>query len=161
MVSWSALVAAEPDFAARVRRLFDARKHKTLATLRQDGSPRISGIEAQFTDDELWLGMMPGSRKAEDLLRDPRFALHCATTDKQVAAGDAKLSGCAVPVEDDAEKARYSRAFQTHTGYEPGAGPFALFRADVLELSMLKPAGDHLDIAWWRPGGPVQRIERR
>jgi hypothetical protein len=53
MVSWRAVVAAEPDFATQGRPLFDVPKHKTLATLRRDGSPRTSGIEARFGDDEL------------------------------------------------------------------------------------------------------------
>jgi hypothetical protein len=34
-----------------VRALFGG-KHKTLATLRADGSPRISGIEVEFTNGE-------------------------------------------------------------------------------------------------------------
>ena len=161
MPSWSNVVAAAPDLAAEVQARFDAHGLGLLATLRRDGSPRISGIEPLFWDGELWLGMMPDSRKVDDLLHDPRFALHCATTDKQVTAGDAKLSGCAVPVRDAADKARYSSAFKDQTGYEPGAGPFALFKADVLELSMLRPAGDHPDIAYWRAGGKVQRVERR
>jgi hypothetical protein len=41
----------------------------TLATLRRDGSPRISGTEVEFTDGQVWLGMMPGSLKALDLRR--------------------------------------------------------------------------------------------
>ena len=47
MVSWNEVEKAEPEFAAKVRGLFDAHKHKTIATLRADGSPRISGIEAR------------------------------------------------------------------------------------------------------------------
>jgi len=62
--TWAALVAAEPDFAARVQRVFDLRRHKTLATLRRDGSPRISGIELAFVDGNVVMGMMPGSVKA-------------------------------------------------------------------------------------------------
>jgi hypothetical protein len=45
MSSWSEIVAAEPAFAAHVRRTFAARRHATVATLRRDGSPRISGSE--------------------------------------------------------------------------------------------------------------------
>ena len=67
---------AEPEFAARVRRLFGAGRHKTIATLRADGSPRISGIECGFADGELRFGSMPGARQGADLRRDPRFALH-------------------------------------------------------------------------------------
>jgi len=53
MAAWKDLEQAEPEFAARVRRLFDGGKHKTIATLRADGSPRISGIECEFADGEL------------------------------------------------------------------------------------------------------------
>jgi Pyridoxamine 5'-phosphate oxidase len=83
MASWNDVVAAEPDFADHVRRTFAVRKHATLATLRRDGSPRISGTEVQFDDDagEIYLGMMAGSLKALDLRRNPRLALHCPTVD--------------------------------------------------------------------------------
>src|SRR5512135_3308265 len=81
MARWEEVAAAEPEFADRVRRMLDAHRHKTLATLRRDGSPRISGIEAPFVGGEVWLGMMPGSVKALDLGRDPRLALHSASED--------------------------------------------------------------------------------
>jgi hypothetical protein len=98
MVSWSEVEKAEPEFAAKVRRIFDARKHKTIATLRSDGSPRISGIEAEFADGELTFGSMPGARKGADLHRDPRFALHSPTTDPPNDdptrwPGEAKIAG--------------------------------------------------------------------
>ncbi len=54
----------------------DAGRHKTIATLRADGSPRISGIECEFADGELRFGSMARARKGVDLRRDPRFALH-------------------------------------------------------------------------------------
>ncbi len=76
MAAWQDVEQAEPEFAARVQRLFDAGRHKTIATVRADGSPRISGIECEFTDGALRFGSMPGARKGADLRRDPRFALH-------------------------------------------------------------------------------------
>ncbi len=160
MPSWSEVEKEAPELAAKVRGRFDAHGLALLATLRKDGSPRISGIEPLFAGDHVWLGMMPGSRKAADLFRDPRFALHSATTDKQVTEGDAKLGGRAVPVDDDAAMAEYREAFAAHAGYPPPPGAFHLFRADVEELSFLRPAGDHLDMTWWREGGPVHRIDR-
>src|SRR5205823_6557484 len=57
-VRWDDIARAEPAFAERVRALFDARKHKTMATLRKDGSPRISGMEVEFRDGDALLGMM-------------------------------------------------------------------------------------------------------
>lgn len=94
---------AEPQFAARVRRLFDAGRHKTIATLRADGSPRISGIECEFVDGELRFGSMAGSRKGSDLRRDPRFAVHGPTFHPEEGKdaewpGEAKIAGRAVPV---------------------------------------------------------------
>src|SRR5215475_11305542 len=101
MTTWQELEQAEPEFAARVRNLFDAGRHKTIATLRADGSPRISGIECEFADGDLRFGSMPASRKGADLKRDPRFALHSATVDpvegkEREWPGEAKVAGRAI-----------------------------------------------------------------
>nr|BFE78620.1 hypothetical protein GCM10020093_012210 [Planobispora longispora] len=101
MTAWHEVEQAEPEFARRVRALFDARRHKTIATLRADGAPRISGIEAVFENGELVFGSMPNARKGADLRRDPRFALHSATVDPVEGSeaqwpGEAKISGRAV-----------------------------------------------------------------
>lgn len=148
MAAWREVVEAEPAFAARVQALFDAYKHKTIATLRADGSPRISGIEAQFVDGELTFGSMPRARKGADLRRDGRFALHSATVDPitgQEASwpGEAKISGIAVPLapsEDDVDS----------------------FRAGVLEVvhTHLDEAATLLVVEWWTPSGGLRRIAR-
>ena len=52
MTSWKEIEAEAPELAGRVRAAFVAHRHKLLATLRQDGSPRISGFEATFADGE-------------------------------------------------------------------------------------------------------------
>jgi hypothetical protein len=161
MSSWSEVVLAAPELGATVKERFEAHGLALLATLRRDGSPRISGIEPLFALGELWLGMMPGSLKARDLLRDGRFALHSATIDKQVTNGDARIAGSAVSVGDDATLANFREAFAAATGYPPPDGPFQLFRADVDELSLIKPGGDHLDIDWWHAGKGVRHVERR
>ena len=102
MVVWNMVEQAEPDFAGRVRRLFGAGRHKTLATTRIDGSPRISGIECEFIDGNLRFGSMTGARKGADLKRDPRFALHGPTFHPEEGKesewpGEAKIAGRAVP----------------------------------------------------------------
>jgi len=104
MVAWQQIEADAPEFAARVRALFQARKHKTMATLRADGSPRISGIETQI-EKQVTFGSMAGSRKLADLQRDPRLALHSPSVDPPEDApgawvGEAKISGRAVPTAD-------------------------------------------------------------
>ncbi|WP_219417264.1 pyridoxamine 5'-phosphate oxidase family protein [Pseudonocardia nigra] len=150
MTTWKDIEAAEPEFAARVQKIFDAHKHKTIATLRADGGPRISGIEAQFADGELTFGSMPGARKGADLRRDPRFALHSASVDppegnEAAWPGDAKIAG---------------RAF--HAGDVDGDLPGDLFRAEVDEVVVtgLNENASALVIEVWRPGTGLRRIER-
>lgn len=152
MASWAQVEADAPEFAAAARRLFDAHKHKTMATLRRDGSPRISGTEAQFRDGELWFGGMWRSRKALDLRRDPRFALHSASVDPDgddpsAWPGDAKLSGRVEEVTGGQERERE----KSH-----------LFRADITEVVVTKvgtPA-DHLLIQMWREGEGLRTFTR-
>ena len=145
------VVEAAPDFAAHVRRCFAVRKHATVATVRRDGSPRISGSEVEFAaDGEIYLGMMPASRKALDLRRDPRLALHSPTEDPpeddpSAWLGDAKIAGRAVEVSDP------GRSDEPHR-----------FRiaVDEVVVVMVAPAGDHLLIRSWHPGRDLEVHER-
>jgi hypothetical protein len=161
MPSWNDVRTATPDLAERVQARFDAHGLALLATIRPDGGPRINGIEPLFAEGELWLGMMPGSLKARDLRRDPRFALHSATVDKQVTEGDARISGRADEVVDEAGRRRFIEAFERATGTPPPPGPMELFRADVTDLVLLRPATDHLVIESWTEGRGDRRVERR
>ena len=149
MTTWNDVVAAEPEFAARVRAIFDARRHKTIATLRADGSPRISGIETEFADGELCFGSMPGARKGADLRRDPRCALHSASDDPPEDGagwrGDAKIAGRAVftgPLDGGPDGDRFSVEIRevVWTGLND-------------ELTMLV-------IETWTPDGGLRRVER-
>ena len=160
--TWSDLAAAAPDLAAAVQARFEATGLGFLATLRADGSPRISGLEPFFWDGEVWLGMMPDSLKWKDVVRDPRVALHAATVDKEVKEGDAKVAGRCVPVTDTERHAAFTAAFLERTGYDPGAfGEFPLFTLDVAEAVFTKPADGALAIEWWTPAGGLQRIDRK
>jgi hypothetical protein len=156
MPSWKDVEAEAPELAVRARSLFDAHTHKTLATLRLDGSPRISGSEIIFAEGELWFGSMLDSLKALDLLRDPRFALHSGTDDPPDWEADAKIAGVAEEVTDPDIKEAVIEG-------EAPPGPFHLFRADITELVItgLSDSGDHLVIESWHPGRGVERRERR
>jgi hypothetical protein len=160
MATWKEIEAAAPELAGRAQAAFDAHKHKLLATLRKDGSPRISGIEASFADGQLWLGMMPGSRKALDLRRDPRLALHSASVDPPEDdpagwAGDAKLAGRAVEVDDPAVLRKLGAGEQ--------AGSAHLFRVELTEVVLTRVGDppDHLVIELWREGEGLRRMQRR
>ena len=106
MASWQEFVEATPDFARRVEELFTAYKHHTMATVRKDGGPRISGTEVDIESGELCLGMMPATRRAADLRRDPRLAIHSHSIDPPDGdpgawSGEAKLTGSAKEIADD------------------------------------------------------------
>ena len=155
MPSWSVFAAAAPDLAAEVRARLDAHTHKTIATLRRDGSPRISGTETMLVDGELWIGSMPGARKARDLQRDPRYALHSGSDDPPGWVGDAKVAGHAEEITD---RARIEAVVQ---GKAP-PGPMHLFRLDIDEASTvaLAEGGKSIVVTWWTPDAGVRTAER-
>jgi hypothetical protein len=138
-MEWADFNAAAPALAGAVRARFDAGVHKTLATIRQDGSPRISGQEILFGPASITLGMMPGSMKLQDVRRDPRFALHSPTldeTDPASWAGDAKLSGSLREIEAPADNP------------VAGAAYFALGISEVV-LTRLDDPAERLVIESW------------
>jgi Pyridoxamine 5'-phosphate oxidase len=150
MAEWEDVERAEPEFAARVRRLFDEGRHKTIATLRADGSPRISGIECEFAEGELRFGSMPGARKGADLKRDPRFALHGPVVHPQEGEearwpGEAKIAG---------------RALAARAPGEESHGD--LFVADISEvvITRLNPEATLLVIESWTPQRGLRVTER-
>lgn len=147
MASWAEVEREAPELAARARTHLDAFVHKTLATLRCDGSPRISGTEVVFRDGELYIGSMWEARKALDLRRDPRFALHSGSPDPDAGwSGDAKLAGRMVEETDPDEAGE----------------PSHRFRADIEELVVVRlgePA-DHLLIESWHAGRGVTTLRR-
>jgi hypothetical protein len=160
MPSWEEVARAVPELATSVRERFDAHRHKVLATLRADGSPRLSGIEVTFKDGEVWLGMMPGSRKSLDLQRDPRLALHSATADPELAGGDARIAGRAIYVSEPGAMAALVAGDERHAGGPPPGDVYRVDVAEVVLVSIGEPP-DHLVVESWREGGAVRRVERR
>ena len=155
MPTWTEFEAAAPALAATVRELLDAHAHKTLATVRRDGSPRISGTETAFVEEDLWIGSMWQARKAHDLQRDPRFALHSGSDDPPGWKGDAKLAGVAEEITDP-ERVREIN------GAKAPPGPSHLFRLDVREVSVVRlhESGQAIVIEVWTPDRGVRTIER-
>jgi hypothetical protein len=97
------------------------------------------------------LGMMAGSLKARDLIRDPRLALHSPTIDPPDDdpsgwSGDAKIAGVAVErLDNDVEDGSHS------------------FSVDIDEVVLTKVGDppDHLVIESWRPGSGLRRRQRK
>jgi len=147
VASWAEFEQAAPEFASRVRALLASRKHLTMATLRSDGSPRISGIEVELADGQLRIGSMPGAVKALDLRRDPRVAIHGPTDDPPAGnpsawRGEAKIAGNAKEVESGSAAHR--------------------FLIDIQEavITRLNDAGSRLVVESWNPDRGYRSIER-
>lgn len=142
MTSWREIRFYAPELAKDVGESFAVRKHVTMATIALDGSPRISGTEVEFHDDgEVYIGMMPGTRRADDLRRDARVAIHSpshdAPEDKPTAwLGEAKLIGTAVEVSPDRFQVRIQRVVHTHL------------------------RDGKLVVSWWTHADGVQEVER-
>jgi Pyridoxamine 5'-phosphate oxidase len=151
MATWRELEQEAPELTEQAWGLFELDKHKTLATLRRDGSPRISGTETQLVDGELYLGSMENAVKALDLRRDPRFALHSLSPEADWA-GDAKIAGRAEEVADPEVRAQIV-----------GEGSDAhAFRLDVEELVVVRIGDprDHLVIESWHEGRGLASLKR-
>jgi hypothetical protein len=149
MATWSAFEQEASDLAAEIRKRFQAAKTHVLATVRKDGSPRVSGSEVDFRGPDLSFGSMLGARKAKDLQRDGRCAIHAHPYE----GGDAKVAGVAVEVSGP-EKVTYT------TGSEPG-GDLHAFRLDITEAVLTAVEGDELVITRWRQGEGIKVFRRR
>ena len=153
MTSWGDFQRAEPAFAELAQRILQRQIAVVVATVRADGSPRVSGIEVVFDDagpdTQLSFGSMPGARKGADLRRDPRFALHAAPADQSggdLGEGDVKITGRAV-----------------FTGALAGGPAGDAFRVDLAEVvwTGVDAGRGVLVVRWWTPEAGLRSIERK
>jgi hypothetical protein len=150
MARWADVEREAPEFARRVEERFGRGVNKTIATLRRDGAPRISGTELEFESGEVTLGMMGGSRKLLDVRRDPRVAIHSPTVDVATTPdwpGDAKLAGTLVETGPPA------------ANRVDGAGYFRLDVTEAVITAVDQEAG-LLIVESWHPGRGYQRRTR-
>lgn len=147
MATWAEFEAAEPEFASRVRALMASRKHLTMATLRADGSPRISGTEVEFAEGLLRIASMPNAVKVLDLRRDPRVAIHGPTNDPPEGhpaawSGEAKIAGTATEVDSGGQAHRFVIDIQQAV------------------ITRLNEVGERLVVESWTPGRGRRVVER-
>ncbi|GAA3210828.1 pyridoxamine 5'-phosphate oxidase family protein [Oerskovia jenensis] len=155
MVSWKQLVDDAPDLAARVRARFAAAPSHVLATRTLTGSPRVSGTEVGFWEDDAWIGSTSRSGKSMDLLVDPRCVLHSNPGDGSRADGDVKIDGTVRSAPPgDRRRAEVLAA----GGVEE---PFQLFWLDLDRVVLTTVEGDLIRVETWRPGSGVHVVEQR
>ncbi|HWE71390.1 MAG TPA: pyridoxamine 5'-phosphate oxidase family protein [Acidimicrobiales bacterium] len=153
MSSWAEFAGGDPDLAAIAGRRMDASGLVLVGTLRANGWPRISPVEPLVVDGTLYLGMMWQSRKAVDLLRDPRCVVHTVVTDKGGTEGDVKIYGRARDITDVAERERYCVALEAAIGWRPSGEEYHLFGIDITEVGYFAVVGGDHDVRTWAPTG--------
>jgi hypothetical protein len=145
---WDEFAAKCPEIAE----LGEERLRRTelcfIGTLRNDGAPRISPCEPDFVDGELMMSMMWQSRKALDLLRDPRCVVHSCIADRWAPAIEFKLYGRAVDVQDADRRQRYRETIKARIDWEPEEPNFHLFAIEIDSAAYVTFADEHYALAW-------------
>jgi hypothetical protein len=152
---WEEFARAVPELARLGHERFDRSGLCLVGTLRRDGSPRISPVEPYVTAGHLFLGMMPNSRKAFDLLRDPRLVVHSVTSDREGAEGDFKLYGRALDVRDAQLREAYADATEARIDWRP-TEPYHLFSVDIDGAGFVVFGQERYSLAW----DPVRGLRR-
>ncbi|MDQ3011505.1 MAG: pyridoxamine 5'-phosphate oxidase family protein [Acidobacteriota bacterium] len=160
-MNWKEFKAAAPELAEAGEKLFERVGVVLVGTLRKDGSPRISPVEQLLVGGQLYLGMMPDSLKAQDLLRDGRCTVHSLISDKTAPEGEFKLHGVAVNVQDQAERKFYCDELKKKIGFSPEGMPFHLFSIDIQSAGLFgSDGGSARLLKRWRAGGPVEAFRQ-
>jgi hypothetical protein len=153
-VDWSELEQRQPRLAELGRRRLLSPGVVLVVTIRRDGTPRLSPVEPYVLDGRLLLSMLWQSRKALDLLRDPRALVHSIVTSRDGGDGEFKVRGTARAVSDGGLQQRYADAVARDLGWQPVVGRFHLFTVDVDHVTHVRyddATGDQY-VAMWPPG---------
>ena len=119
MATWGEFAAEAPELARLGEERFARTGLALVGTLRKDGSPRISPVEPFLADGHLFLGMLWRSRKALDLLRDPRCTVHSTVSDRAATEGEFSILGDA----SDVSRAQLGDIFRSAVAERLGSAP--------------------------------------
>jgi pyridoxamine 5'-phosphate oxidase-like protein len=158
-MNWTGFATASSRLAALGVELMDRHGLVLLGSLRRDGWPRISPVEPLVVDGELVLGMIWQSKKALDLLRDPRCHLHTVVTDRNGTEGEWKAWGRAHALERPARD-RYADALYLKIGWRPNE-PFHAFAIDLESVAYRRfgGAGGKVVALVWKAGAETVESE--
>lgn len=145
--SWSEFATGAPELASFAQQRLDDTGILILGTNRADGWPRISPCEAYIVDGELVLGMMWQSKKALDLLRDPRITLATPQVHHDAPVGDLKLYGRTRDVQDPERRRALEDAQFAKINWRP-TGPYHAFAVDIERAGYISFGTDRRMMRW-------------
>jgi Pyridoxamine 5'-phosphate oxidase len=156
-MNWERFMSDVPELASPAEGRFRNDGLCLVGTLRKDGWPRISPCELDFAAGELLLGMMWRSRKALDLLRDPRIVVHSVTSDREGTEGDVKLYGRAIDTSAPEVREAYRDAIRARIGWAPDEPEYHLFALDIESAGYIVFGGDGHALTW-DPSSGLRRL---
>jgi len=149
-LTWQEFAEQDPKLAALGEERLDRHGLVMIATLRKNGWPRISPVEPLFFNGQLYLGMMWQSRKALDLLRDPRCSVHNAVSDRHGSEGEFKVYGHAIDVTDPGERQRYIKAMCKKIDIPLEQQDFHCFAIDIDTAAANTLVGEKFERQVWK-----------
>jgi Pyridoxamine 5'-phosphate oxidase len=157
-MNWHDLETAAPEIARPGKDRLDQARIALLATLRSDGSPRISPVEPYLSHGQLLFGSMSWSLKTRDLFRDPRCVLHSAITGPNHGEGELKLSGRATVADD-----RVRNSCQEGWWQERPLDTASVFTLDIEEATFISWDIEHgqMTVRRWSPRRGLAETRRR
>jgi hypothetical protein len=154
---WDAFERACPEIGELARARFERDQLVMLGTIRLDGSPRVSPNECDFAEGRLFVSMMWWSRKALDLLRDPRIVVHSVTTNNDGTDGDVKIYGRAVDEQDPELRAAFREAIRRRIDWAPDEPEYHCFSIDVRSAGYVR-FGDRAEALTWDAERGLRRL---
>ena len=107
-------------------------------------------MEPLFHNGQLYLGMMWRSRKALDLLRDPRCSIHNAVSDRMASEGEFKVYSRALDITDTEEQQNYLQALLQKIGDRPVGHEFHCFAMDIKSAAANTLIGEEFEHQVWK-----------
>ena len=156
---WEDIEAEQPRLAELGRTRLGNPGVVLVATIRRDGTPRLSPVEPLFWRGDLWLSMMWGSLKARDLSRDPRILVHSIVAGREGDEGEFKIRGKAVPEDDEETQKGYAETVAAVLDWNPEPGRFHLFWIDIEQIAFIRYDAETADqyVTTWPPGDEFVR----
>ena len=148
MFRWADFETAAPQLAAQCRELIERFRFVLVGTIRHDGTPRISPVEAHIVQGHLMLVMISGTLTARDLLRDPRILLNSPITHPDDPNSEFKLRGRAVDIQDQVLREATAGAIKAASGWRPPEG-WHFFSIDIEDAAFIAWEGGVMQLTRW------------
>ncbi len=149
-MNWSQFKQSALDLASLAEERFQRHGFVLIGTLRRNGWPRISPVEPLIVDGVLYLGMSWRSRKALDLLRDPRITVQTIVSNKDGTEGEVKMYGRAEDVQSPETRRTFLEAVRREMGYDLSEGEeLHLFAVDVQSAAYVVIEGGEQRVKVW------------